>query len=91
MDVALVAFPVGQRECFQAVWVFFFFFIFKLFVGIRTGGCLDEVFHCKEDFVEGGCLPKKHRATCWLMQMVSPAQCGILATDLGRPWHLLLP
>lgn len=40
------------------------FFIFKVCVGIRTGGGLDGVILCEQDFAEGGYVPKKHGAPC---------------------------
>lgn len=40
------------------------FFICKVSVGIGTGGGLDEVILCEQDFAEGGCLPKKNGAPC---------------------------
>lgn len=39
-------------------------FVFKVSVGVGTGGGLDGVILREQDFAEGGCLPKKHGAPC---------------------------
>lgn len=55
------------------------FLIFKLSIGIRSGGSLHGVFLGEQDFGEGSYLPKKRRALCWLHASGGPTQ--------GWLWH----